>query len=168
MSPTLRFAMSDEEYQRRLKQQTLIGKNFIEPAFRFWFEDREGFRSPFPPEIQAEIFDATLRLLMEWSFALSDADRRSLSGRKMSDKLTEILFQVGLSLARSDEDRLSIRCPDLPRIGDHVDIKGRKPGTVAQRRLVERDGHLWAHITVRIGNGADFWDTEFDLGPASR
>ena len=45
--------MTDDEFKQFIKNQDFIGKDFFEESFRFWFEDNEHIRTPFPEKIQA-------------------------------------------------------------------------------------------------------------------
>ena len=53
--------MTDKEFNKFIKKQDFIGNDFFEESFKFWFEDNEHIRTPFPFEIQKKLKENTKR-----------------------------------------------------------------------------------------------------------
>ena len=159
----MEFAFSDEEFEQRLDQQKLITKNYVDKAFNYWLEDRDDYRVPFPQYMLDELQECTLRLFLEWTFQIDDQD--SITAELLSEKFNEIIQMVGLSLARTDEDRLTIQYPGLPRLGDPVHFHSSESecrGTVIQRELVDDEGKMAIHVQAQLDAGEEY-ETWFDL-----
>ncbi len=161
----MKFNLSEEEFIQRLKQQTLIKREFVDAAFNYWLEDNGDNRTPFPQYMLDELRECTLRLFLEWTFQIED--QNTINPELLSSKFNEIIIMVGLDLARTDEDRLTIQYPDLPRIGDavhvHVSKKKTKEGNVIFRELVEDKGNKSMRVVVRFPDTGEEWETGFDL-----
>ncbi len=161
----MEFTFSDDEFERRLEQQTLIGQNFVDAVFQYWLEDNGDYRVPFPQYMLDELRECTLRLFLEWTFQIEDRD--SITAELLSDKFEEIIQMVGLFLARTDEDRLTIQYPSLPRLGDAVHIhlpeSETRIGNVIQRDLIEDEGKMRMRVRIRFLDTGEEWETGFDI-----
>jgi hypothetical protein len=161
----MNYALPDDVYLQRLEHQTVVGQDFMDAAFRYWLEDNDDRRSPFPEHMRDELRRRTFRLIMEWTFQLDDPEIPG-SG-EMSAKFEEIIEAVGLALARTDEERLVIQYPGLPRVGDTVNLpapgSGARTGEIVQRSLVEDMGKKQMRVLVRLSGTGEEWATGFDL-----
>jgi hypothetical protein len=163
----MNYTFSDEEYLQRLKQQTIIGQEFMEAAFADWFEDTDKFRSPFPEKMRDKLSELTFRLFMEWTFQRQEHDG-PITAEELGEKFGEIIQMVSISLAQSDEERMTIYYPDLPRVGDAVTFHGEsesdtREGEVVNRYLVDTDGHKELRLLGRYNDTGEVWETGFDL-----
>ncbi len=84
--------MNDKEFEAFLKEQDLVGSDFFESAFKFWFNDDEHIRSPFPEKYQAELRELTFRVFMEWVFELSEEEKSKLENDEIAETFEMILF----------------------------------------------------------------------------
>ncbi len=159
------FVHPDDEYLQRLEHQTLIGQDFIEAAFRDWLEDSDDYRCPFPEAMREELSEKTFRLFMEWTFQLDNST--PISSDVLSEKFGEIIQNVGLSLAQTDDERITIQYPGLPRVGDkvnfHDSVTEMRTGEIIQRYLIENTGKKEIRVRVRYSDTAEEWETSFEL-----
>ncbi len=152
------YIYTEDEFNLRLEKQSLITREFWDAAIQYYLEDHDDFRSPFPERMREELEEKTFRQFMEWTFQLVDPG--SASEEMFSQKFDEIIHRVGLSLAQSDEERLTIQYPELPRIGDRINAHegesdGRR-GEIINRWLVEIDGkkcELPCVLMTRVKSG---------------
>lgn len=157
--------LSESEYLQHLEQQTLIGQDFIEAAFQDWLEDHEDYRCPFPEQMQAELRERTFRSFMEWTFHLDNPDQ--LRAEDLSEKFGEIIQAEGFALAQTNEERLTIQYPDLPRLGDQINFHDAqsqiRAGEIIQRSIQEKAGNKELRVVVRYFETGEEWETSFDL-----
>jgi|WetSurMetagenome_2_1015567.scaffolds.fasta_scaffold559911_1 hypothetical protein len=160
------YSFSDEEYQQRLEQQTMIGQDFMEAAFADWFQDSDTFRSPFPETMRDELSELTFRHFMEWTFQRLEQEA-PISAEELGEKFSEIIRTIGLSLAKGEQERLSIYYPDLPRIGDPVtfhEANGEeRQGVVTQRYLVNADGHPQLRLVGHYQDSPEEWESSLTV-----
>lgn len=161
----MEFTFSDDEFERRLKQQTLIGQDFVDAAFQYWLEDNGDYRVPFPLYMLDELRECTLRLFLEWTFQIENRDL--ITAESLGDKFAEIIQTVGRFLAQTDEDRLTIQYPGLPRPGDevhvHISESETRIGNVMQRDMVEDQGKMKMRVRVRFLDTGEEWGTMLDI-----
>ena len=161
----IEFSLSDDEYEQRLNEQTLIGQDFVEASFTNWLEDTEDYRCPFPERMRDELAQRTLRLFMEWIFQLKNPG--AISGEELSVKFGEIIQTVGWSLAESEDEKLSISFPSLPRVGDSVTFRSpagkvESNGEILRRQLVKTEQGQEMRVTVLLDTGEEY-ETGFEL-----
>ena len=61
----------------------------------------------------------------------------------MSERFTSILHEIAVQLTKTEDDALTIRYPQLPRVGDVVNLKREGEevnGKVSSRALVGKSG----------------------------
>lgn len=85
-------------------------------AFRYWLEDHEALRSPFPAYMRELLQEHTFCHFMGWMF--QQPNPTVLTAEAVSEAFGTIIQTVGQALARTDDDRLTIQAPGLPRVGD--------------------------------------------------
>jgi hypothetical protein len=134
----------------------------MDAAFDFWLSDGEQ-RSPFPEYMHEQLHDLTFRAFMERTLTL---DRSAVTAELLGEQFGQVIREVGLQLARSDEDRLTILYPELPRAGDQLNAtdEGQKVGgRILRRYLSGTEGDRQLRVVVRMDTGEE-WETGFEVG----
>jgi hypothetical protein len=96
-------------------------------------------------------FEAALRLAQERAI--------DLKVKETSHLLQRIVFETALALARTEEDRISIMSPDLPKVGERI-VHEELPqaGVVTSREFVPdatgRRGAFRLHFEVQGKEGS--------------
>ncbi len=154
------FELSENEFEQKLKRQTIISKKFINNAFNYVFSDSNEFRTPFPEYIRDELSYTTFRLFMEYAFKIKDNEIDKI---RFSEKFNEILIKVGLSLVKSEDERVSICYPFLPRVGDVAIAPNNKESIVRNRELITKKGKKILRIYMIAEDTKQVWDSDFAL-----
>jgi hypothetical protein len=115
--------------------------------------------------MREELEEKTFRLFLEWIFQLDDPD--AVSAEMLSQQFNEIIQMVGLSLSQSEDERLTIQYPELPRVGDKVNTHESesepRKGEIIDRQLVEIEGKKVMRVVVRYFDTGEEWESSFDL-----
>jgi len=151
----------------RLKSQDLIDPEMVEAAIHFWFTDNQHLRSPFPAAIQAQLKDDATEKFLDWGAKVPEKAKKELNDEILAEKFEEILFEQAILLVKTEDEKLSILYPFLPRLGDRIRVKDI-PDTEAEslviaREYVKRDDHAFLRVQLRNEATGKEWETEFEL-----
>lgn len=156
--------MTDREFDIFVKEQDFIEADFFEESFKFWFEDNESIRSPFPVEIQNELKEKTLRVFMEWVFELSEEETAKLEKEEIAETFEMILFNQALGMVEDEDRKITICYPFMPRLGDVVDDEKRGLSKVVERKVdLKKDDRKYLKVKLKSETVAQEWETEFEL-----
>jgi len=160
----MQFRLDDDEYESLNSRQQVLGDDFFDSAFTYWLRDREDFRSPFPGYMHGDLQSFTRRWLIEWFFLDAEDDDRNAEA--VSLKFTEAIHEVGLALARDEEDRLTILYPELPRPGDEVSVKGEgddRDAEILSRELEQDEGRTVVNVVFKFADTGEKAMTTFEI-----
>jgi len=156
--------MTDKEFKIFIKEQDFVGSDFFEESFKFWFDDNEHIRTPFPVEIQEKLKELTSRVFMEWVFELSEVEKAALGNDEIVETFEMILFNQAMGLVEDEDQKISICYPFLPRLGDVVDDKEKGSSKVIDRKLdVNKDEKKYLKVKLKSEAVLYEWETEFEL-----
>ena len=156
--------MTNNEFEKFVKEQDFIGSDFIEESFKFWYNDNEHIRTPFPVEIQGKLKENTFRVFMEWVFELSDVEKSGMENEEIVETFEMILFNKAMELVKDEDQKITICYPFLPRLGDVVEDKEKGASKVIERRMdVKKDEKKYLKIKLKAENVLREWETEFEL-----
>ena len=156
--------MKNNELDTLIKEQDFVGTDFFEAAFKFWFNDSEEIRSPFPEKIQPELSELTSRIFLGWILELSDEEKSKLGNEEIAEVFEMILFNQAIGLVEDEEQKITICYPFLPRVGDLVDDKTRGSSKVIRRKMdVKDDNKKYLKLNLKSESASVEWDTEFEL-----
>ena len=158
------YIMTDIAFDTLIKEQDFVGADFFEVSFKFWFNDSEEIRSPFPEKIQAELSELTSRIFLEWVLELSDEEKSKLGNEEIAEVFEMILFNQAIGLVEDEEQKITICYPFLPRVGDVVDDKTRGSSKVISRQMdVKDDNKKYLKLNLKSESASVEWETEFEL-----
>lgn len=141
--------------------------NMTEAAFSFWFTDHEHIRSPFPAYIQVQLRELSVKRFDSWCASLKPDAKKDVNEEILAEKFEEILFELALGMVATEDEKLSVRYPFMPRIGDVIRVQG-VPDSSAESRVTDR----WhfkkgdeAFLKVKLHNleTEEDWETDFEL-----
>ncbi len=156
--------MTDDEFKQFIKNQDFIGKDFFEESFRFWFEDNEHIRTPFPEKIQEGLKEKTFRVFMEWVYELTDEEKSRLENEEIVETFEMILFNQAMELVNNEDQKITVCYPFLPRLGDVVEDKEKGASKVIYRKLdVNKDEKKYLKVKLKSEAERQVWETEFEL-----
>jgi len=158
------FKMTDIEFDTLIKEQDFVGSDFFEASFKFWFNDTEQIRTPFPEKIQPELIEKTSRIFLEWILELSDEEKSKLENEEIAEVFEMILFNQAIGLVKDEDQKITICYPFLPRVGDVVDDKSRGSSTVIERQIDVKENHKkYLKLNLKSESDSVEWETEFEL-----
>ncbi len=156
--------MTDKEFKIFIKGQDFIGSDFFEESFKFWFEDNEYIRTPFPAEIQEKLKELTFRVFMEWVFELSEEEKSAMGSDEIVETFEMILFNQAMRLVEDEDQKITICYPFLPRLGDVVDDKEKGASKVVGRKLdLNKNEKKYLKIQLKKEGVLTEWNTKFEL-----
>ena len=138
--------------------------------FDFWFNNREHIRSPFPDYIQSTVKSKTIERAAKWLSNLKESDKEKVTEGDISDKLESILFQEGLKSVKTEDEKITLLYPFLPRINDLVmgnsfSDKNLPTGeyTVIARSLLKEGKQDFMKIIIKHNETGKRWETKVEL-----
>jgi hypothetical protein len=156
--------MTDNEFNIFIKEQDFVGSDFFDESFKFWFEDNQHIRTPFPNEIQEQLKEKTSRVFMEWVYELSDEEKSKLQNEEIAETFEMILFNQAIDLVDDEDQKITICYPFMPRLGDVVDDKEKGASKVVSRKLdVNKDEKKYLKVKLKSETVTQEWETEFEL-----
>ena len=156
--------MTDNEFEIFIKKQNFVGSDFFEESFKFWYNDNEHIRSPFPTEIQEKLKERTFRVFMEWVFELSEDENSAMKNDEIVETFEMILFNQAMELVKDEDQKITICYPFLPRLGDVVDDKVKGASKIIERKLdVNKDEKKYLKVKLKSETVVQEWETEFEL-----
>lgn len=148
------------------EQKPVIESEMISAAFEFWFSDKGHIRSPFPLYIREPLQMKTLDKFFDWTSKISERAKKEINDEIVAEKFEEILFETASELVKTEDERLTILYPFMPRIGDVIkpkDSSEEKESTVIDRFHLKRDDHSFLKVKLRTIDSDKEWETEFEL-----
>ncbi len=156
--------MTDNEFEIFIKEQDFIGNDFFETSLNFWFNDNEHIRTPFPETIRPEVKEKSFRVFMEWVFELSEDEKSKLENEEIAETFEMILFNQAMELVNSEDEKITICYPFMPRLGDVVEDKEKGASVVVERSLeIKEDEKKYLKLKLKPQTSAHEWETEFEL-----
>jgi len=156
--------MTDSEFKIFIKEQDFIGSDFFEESFKFWFNDNEHIRTPFPEKIQEELEGKAFRVFMEWVYELTEAEKSKLENEEIVETFEMILFNQAMGLVKDEDQKITICYPFLPRLGDVVDDNEKGASKVVSRKVeLKKDEKKYLKVKLKSEVEVQEWETEFEL-----
>ncbi|MBC8265659.1 MAG: hypothetical protein H8E84_01705 [Flavobacteriales bacterium] len=142
----------------------------VEEGCKFWFNDNEHVRTPFPKEIQKDLKKKAQQLYLDYIKNLTPEDRQEITDDELVSVFEMFLFSESITLI-DEEDKdllLSIHYPFLPRTGDVVNDKEKGECTIIARNVTEKEVNdqkekkLYMRVELKTKKG-EKWETEFEV-----
>ncbi|MBK9193150.1 MAG: hypothetical protein IPM77_17540 [Crocinitomicaceae bacterium] len=134
--------------QLALNPDTVEGSELVQETFEFWFSDREHIRSPFPAYIQNDLKRISTERFFGWAKNLKEEAKDEMNEEMIGEKFEEIIFDAATQLVKTDDERITILYPFLPRCGDSIIDEHQISGTIKDR-WIERDNDK-ARLNVKF------------------
>ncbi len=142
----------------------------IEEGCKFWFNDNEHIRTPFPNEIQDSLKEKATTLYMDYINNLTKEDREEVSDDELVSVFEMFLFSSAVELIDKDnkDQLLSIHYPFLPRTGDKVNDSNKGECVIVGRDVLEKEVNdqkekkLYMIVKLETESGEQ-WETEFEV-----
>lgn len=141
----------------------------IQETFRFWYSEQQHIRSPFPEYIRDELKKTSIEIFYNWINGIKDKTKKKIDMEVIRSKLEEIIFETAFKLVKTEDERMTIYFPFLPRIGDPVLWNKDNNGGSSERnrvveRVIERKGdQIFMKVRLESQTSGKSWETSFEL-----
>ncbi len=148
---------------KELEKNSLESSELVEQTFNFWLTDNEHIRSPFPSYIHSSLKPQATERFYSWVNGLKPEAKDELNDEAVGEKFEEIIFEIATNLIKTEDERITILYPFLPRIGD--DIKDEKgiESTIYDRKLSKQEDLNFLDVTCERNSSKEKWSTSFQL-----
>jgi len=145
---------------KELEFNTVESSEFIEQTFHFWFTDNQHIRSPFPLYIRSVLKEKSIEMFYKWAKGLNPKAKDEINDEIIAEKFEEIIFENALSLIKTEDERITILYPFLPRLGDKLD---KKNDVIIDRAIIKDGDTKYLKIVLENPISKKKWDTSFEL-----
>ncbi len=146
--------------------ETTSENGMIEAAFQFWFNDRGHIRSPFPEPIRKTLEEKAKTKFSNWTGKLSDSAKNEIDDGILAEKFEEILFETASEMVSTEDEKLTILYPFMPRIGDIItskDTSTNERSEIIARQHIKRGDETFLKVKLKSLDSQKEWETEFEL-----
>jgi hypothetical protein len=165
--------MSHEEKEQSVQLDEFRDEAFFEASFRYWFDNEGERESPFPASIRDSLKvlarDRFLEFLNDLEQRveeedLSDEEEATDYDEKMLvEKFEEYLFGLAMKMVETEEERITLSYPFMPRPGEQVrESDGKALSTVKTRKIVREGDEKFMEVHCERDDGSE-WSTRFEL-----
>jgi hypothetical protein len=148
---------------KELDSSTVESSELVEQTFKFWFSDNEHIRSPFPNYIRQELQRVATERFFEWANSINPEAKDELNDEMVGERFEEIIFEYATTLVKTDDERITILYPFLPRLGDKLQKENDTDSVVIDRALLKDGDHSFLKVSLENIESKEKWETEFDL-----
>lgn len=142
---------------------TLETSEFIEETFIFWFSDNEHIRSPFPDYIQSKLKTEATEKFYNWINNLKPEAKDELNDEAIAEKFEEIIFEAALPMILTEDERISILYPFLPRLDDKLKDENGIESSITDRIIKKNEDTNFLHLSCINRDTNEKWETSFEL-----
>ena len=152
---------------KELDQNTIESVELVEQTFNYWFSDHEHVRSPFPDYIHYTLKEKSIELFFNWVSQLDPKAKDEINDQIISERFEEIIFETAIGLIKTEDERITILYPFLPRVGDPIqnetDNTSKNESIVTDRNLVKEGDVSYLRIVLENAMTKENWETKFEL-----
>lgn len=151
----------------QLTEQTFIDPGMISAALEYWLTDNQHIRSPFPKEIHEQLAKNATGAMLLWASRLSDAAKKEHNDDTLAERFEEILFESAMLLVKDEDEKITIRYPFMPRVGDPIAktsaAVAEKTGTIVKRKIDKRGDEVFLVVEYTDADTGQIVTDEFEL-----
>ncbi|MCC7051592.1 MAG: hypothetical protein IT239_07435 [Bacteroidia bacterium] len=156
-----------QEVENKINTQSYIDPGMIEAALNFWFSNSEHLRSPFPVYIREDLQNKAVLKFLEWGGQISSEAKREINDEILAEKFEEILFEIAHNMVLTEDEKLTIKYPFMPRVGDHINAstpQGQEGKSQVMDRFYHKKGdEVFLKIKLKNSTTEEVWETDFEL-----
>lgn len=142
----MKIIFPTEAFEQRCREQEIVGETFLSEGFAYHFDDNADLRSPFPAYTHDALVQNTFQRIMHWAF---EQDKTRVTDEILTSVFQSILVEEGQKLVATDDERLSIAYPELPRLGDTTNIAEKGVYKISRRHLYQKEDALFLKIFLQ-------------------
>lgn len=150
-----------------LTSESIGQSELVETALQFWFADRQHIRSPFPDYIRPQLEKQATERFEQWLEALTDDAKDEINETIIAEKFEEILFEAALAMVLTEDEKITINYPFLPRINDAMEADANDPAAeksvIVDRTLQKEKDQVFLRVVLEKQASKERWNTRFEL-----
>lgn len=151
---------------KELEPNTVESSELVEQTFKFWFTDNDHIRSPFPEYIRAILKEKAVEGFFKWVSNLNPKAKEEVNDEMIAEKFEEVIFEIAMGLVHTEDEKITIQYPFLPRLGDEISNNETDNPQLSKvtDRLIVKDGDT-NYLKLKLENVTDqqVWETKFEL-----
>ena len=151
------------EIMKELESNTVESSELVEETFNFWLNDNGHIRSPFPTYIHSELRPLATTRFFEWAKSLNEEAKDELNDEAIGEKFEEIIFETATTLIKTEDERITILYPFLPRLGDNLKDDSDQESTIVDRSIIKEGDTSFLKVFCETDASKDKWTTTFEL-----
>ncbi len=148
---------------KELDKNTVESSELVEQTFKFWFNDNDHIRSPFPNYIHSDLKHQATERFFEWASTVNPEAKEEVSDEIVAEKFEEIIFETATSLIKTEDERITILYPFLPRLEDQLKDENGQECLVKDRTLIKEGDDSFLEIKMEDINSKEIRGTKFEL-----
>ncbi len=148
-----------------LEQGTLESSELVDETLKFWFKDNNHIRSPFPEYIRPNLKKNATKSFFRWTSNLNPKAKDEVNDEMIAEKFEEIIFEEAAKLVLTEDEKITIQYPFLPRLGDELsksEVENEK-STVVDRNIYKEGDHSFLKVKLEKQISKQKWETSFEL-----
>lgn len=150
---------------KALEPNTVESSELVEQTFTFWFSDNEHIRSPFPEYIRLILKEKAVENFFKWVSNLNPKAKEEVNDEMIAEKFEEIIFEAAMGLVHTEDEKITIQYPFLPRVDDEIrnneeDIQISK---IIDRTLTKEGDTKFLKVKLENVSNQQVWETKFEL-----
>ena len=151
---------------KELNPGTIESSKLVEQTFDFWFNGKDHIRSPFPKYIQPKLKQKSVDRFFKWTAGINDVASKEINDTIIGEKFEEIIFETALDLVLTEDEKLTIHYPFMPRIGDEISNQedgAKEVSQIISRTLIKEKDHVFLSVKLEKQSSKQKWETRFEL-----
>jgi len=147
---------------KELTPNTVESSELVEQTFQFWFTGADHIRTPFPDYIRNDLKTMATDRFFNWASNLEDGAKDEMNDEMIGEKFEEIIFDVATSLVKTEDEKITILYPFLPRLEDSIKDQEGRNGIIVDRSIKKQEDKSFLEVKLIRDDGSD-WVTQFEL-----
>lgn len=148
---------------KELELNTVESSELVEQTFDFWFNDNKHIRSPFPDYIKVGLKVKATKHFFEWTSEINPKAKDEINDEMVGEKFEEIIFETALGLIQTEDERITILYPFLPRLGDKLQKENESDSIIVERMIVKEKDNTFLKVELKNMTSDKKWNTRFEL-----
>jgi hypothetical protein len=146
-----------------LDKNTVESSELVEQTFNFWLNDHGHIRSPFPTYIHNELKQKATDRFYVWVNSLAPKSKDELNDEMIGEKFEEVIFDTAGKLVKTEDERITIQYPFLPRINDRIENSEKGDSIVTDRSICKTGDVRFLKLFLKSVNSKEVWNTKMEL-----
>ncbi len=150
---------------KTLEPNTVESSELVEQTFTFWFSDNEHIRSPFPEYIRPILKEKAVEDFFKWVSNLNPKAKEEVNDEMIAEKFEEIIFEAAMGLVHTEDEKITIQYPFLPRMDDEIsnNEEDAQLSKIIDRTLTKEGDTQFLKVKLENVSDQQVWETKFEL-----